>query len=187
MNDELSKKGFKNLVNWTRGVDRSLFRVKQYPLNKKLVIIYVGRISVEKNIEAFLNLEIFATKIVVGDGPEKERLEKLYPDATWLGALTGEDLVDAYNSANVFVFPSKTDTFGLVNIEALCCGLPIAAYPVTGPKDIVIQGKNGYLDENLLFAVLQCTSINKKDIEETSKQYTWERCANIFLETLTKE
>lgn len=186
MNEELTNKGFTNLVNWPRGVNRSLFKDTGTPLNKQLVIIYVGRVSIEKNIEAFLDLKLSAHKIVVGDGPEKERLEKLYPEVTWLGALTGKDLVNAYNSANVFVFPSKSDTYGIVNLEANACGLPIAAYPVTGPIDIVVQGKNGYLDNNLELAVLKCVRIDKKDIKTISKRHTWENCANIFLKTAIK-
>ena len=183
MVDELKEHGFVgDIIPWTRGVDRSLFS----PLPKKAhgnFILCVTRVSKEKNLEAFCELN-HPRKVIVGDGPYKEELRAKYPEVHFAGKHTGTSLVRWYNSAEVFVFPSKTDTFGIVIIEAMSCGTPVAAYPVTGPKDIIDQGKTGYMDENLSVAVAQCLKMNRKTVEKGSRKWTWERCWEIFKENL---
>lgn len=186
MKEELETNGFGNLVVWTRGVDRKLFKHIPRTNNTSPILIYVGRVSIEKNIEAYLNIDLPYQKLVVGDGPELELLKSKYPKVTFLGSLSGNALVKAYNLGDVFVFPSKTDTFGLVQIEANACGLPIAAYPVTGPKDIIVQGMNGFMSVDLKEAVVNCLGINKSTISEVSDKYTWDECTKIFLEALVK-
>lgn len=137
--DELRAHGFANVCLWSRGVDVDLFRLLDppRPRDRPPVWLYVGRLAVEKNIEAFLELDLPGTKMVVGDGPDRARLAAKYPGTRFTGALEGEELVRAYNGADVLVFPSRTDTFGLVLLEALACGLSVAAYPVPGPLDVV--------------------------------------------------
>src|SRR6202000_815221 len=128
--------GFRNVVLWPRGVDATLFYPREADLGlPRPVFVCVGRVAVEKNLEAFLDLDLPGTKIVVGDGPARAELEHKYPDAVFLGSFDAERLADAYAAADVFVFPSKTDTFGLVLLEALASGLPVAAFPVPGPRD----------------------------------------------------
>src|SRR5262249_22628673 len=147
---ELAARGFQNLRRWSRGVDLTLFspRVKTWAQYPRPIQLYAGRVSKEKNIEAFLDLKRPGTKVVVGDGPYRERLQRDYPRAVFLGYRTGASLAEAYANADVFVFPSKTDTFGLVMIEAMACGIPVAAYPVVGPIDIVTDLKVGCLDSD---------------------------------------
>ena len=134
---ELEDRHLSHLVVWGRGVDTELFRPMPRAPRSKPRLLYVGRVSVEKNVEAFLELDVDAEKIVVGDGPQRAELERRYPSARWLGYLRGPALVRCYADADVFVFPSRTDTFGLVMLEAMACGTPVAAYPVTGPVDVV--------------------------------------------------
>jgi glycosyltransferase involved in cell wall biosynthesis len=158
----LTSRGFKNLRAWTRGVDTSLFHPRpelSWDLPKP-VFIYVGRVSIEKNIEAFLSLQLPGTRVVVGDGPDLQRLKTLYPDAVFLGKLAGEDLAEAYCKSDVFVFPSKTDTFGVVLLEAIACGVPVAAYPVTGPIDVV-SADTGRLDVDLKAAAMAAARLGK--------------------------
>ena len=185
MKHELEEKGFENLTIWTRGVDQNLFNPNKR--TKKSVIptyLYVGRISVEKNIETFLNIETFGKKVVVGDGPQLKELKQKYKTVEFVGAKQGIELAEYYANADVFVFPSKSDTFGVVMIEALASGLPIAAYPVTGPIDIVKNGYNGILSDDLKYALDFCLYVSKNDCRESVKDYTWKKCAEIFFNHL---
>lgn len=169
---------------WSRGVDLELFhpRPKTPSDFPRPHLLYVGRVSKEKGIEDFLKAKTPGTKFVVGDGPIRERLEKLYPEAKFLGYRRGLALAEVYANCDLFVFPSRTDTFGLVLIEALASGLPVAAYPVLGPIDIVDDEKAGALDENLEVAVeralKRCDSANAVAL---GRQYTWERCTDQLL------
>ena len=140
MRDELERHGFRNISPWSRGVDTELFnpdRPKVFEDLAKPIFLYVGRVAVEKNIEAFLALDLPGTKVVVGDGPQLHELTAKYPEARFLGSRFGEELAAAYASADVFVFPSLTDTFGLVILEAMAAGTPVAAFPAPGPIDII--------------------------------------------------
>ena len=182
---DLASRGFRNLRRWSRGVDLSVFtpRGKSWSEYVRPVMLYAGRVSKEKNIEAFLNLYQPGTKVVVGDGPHRERLQRDYPGVIFLGYRTGTALAQAYTNADVFVFPSKTDTFGLVMIEAMACGVPVAAYPVVGPFDVVTDPKVGCLDEDLGRAV--DVALREGDPESCvrhARQFTWERCTDQLLE-----
>lgn len=160
---ELQGRGFQRIRRWTRGVDTELFRPRHERIldSRAPIFLSVGRVAVEKNLEAFLSLDLPGTKVVVGDGPARTDLQKKYPQARFLGALAGEDLARVYASADVFVFPSLTDTFGIVLLEALASGLPIAAYPVTGPADVVGDSASGILHEDLREAALSALEIPK--------------------------
>jgi glycosyltransferase involved in cell wall biosynthesis len=149
------------------------------------VLLSVGRVSVEKGLDDFCRLNIpGATKIVVGDGPYRRELERRYPDIDFVGAKTGTELACYYAQADVFVFSSRADTFGVVNIEALACGTPVAAYPVPGPKDIVEPGLTGFLNDNLRLAVQQCLTLDRTEVEDASLKWTWAECWRIFEENL---
>lgn len=187
MKRELEYHGFKNLTVWTRGVDQKLFNPnKRKTISRQQTnYLYVGRISIEKNITAFLDLKIAGKKIVVGDGPQLKKLKEKYKDVEFIGVKLGKELSEYYANADVFVFPSKSDTFGVVLIEALASGTPVAAYPVTGPIDVIKSGRNGFLDENLGLAVSNCIHLaNRTLCRESVKDYTWENCAQIFLDHL---
>jgi len=180
---DLETRGFEHIMPWTRGVDTDLFRprdVRKFG-NDKPVYIYVGRVAVEKNIEAFLQLALDGRKVVVGTGPMLGTLKAQYPDVTFTGKLTGEDLAEAYASADVFVFPSVTDTFGIVLLEAIASGLPVAAFPVTGPIDNVIPGITGVLDKDLGVAVEAALQLSRDGIREKALQYSWQNAARIFM------
>ena len=179
----------KNLVVWSRGADLELFHPSlrwNKPADSPRNLVYVGRVSIEKNLESFLDLDIPNTrKIIVGDGPDRNRLEAAYPDALFTGYKHGETLARAYADGDVFVFPSKTDTFGIVMIEANACGTPVAAYPVTGPKDFVVNGKNGYLNDDLQTAIEQCFTLNREDVRQYAEErYSWESSAKTFFDVL---
>ena len=146
----------------------------------------MGRVSIEKNIRAFLDLDLEGTKLVVGKGPDLDKLKKEYPEAIFKGERTNGELASYFASSDVFVFPSKTDTFGIVIIEALKCGLPVAAYPVAGPKDIFNGSNIGSLNENLKQAALDAINADRSECIEHAKKYTWENCAKIFLNTAVK-
>lgn len=193
MKEELASQGFdaKKLVVWGRGVDSNIFKPTIGWLNfypgadlPRPLYMNVGRVSVEKNLEAFYKLDMPGTKIQVGDGPMLETYKAKYPDVLFVGARKGEDLAQCYTNADVMVFPSKSDTFGLVMIEAMRCGCPVAAYPVTGPKDIVLNGKNGYMNEDLAMAVNLCSLIPRGDVLKYSEQFTWENATAKFVQTL---
>jgi glycosyltransferase involved in cell wall biosynthesis len=179
-----------NLTVWSRGTDLELFnpRLRQNnPENGSSRLLYVGRVSVEKNLEAFLDLNIPDThKVIVGDGPDRERLETEYPDVQFLGYRSGEELAKCYADADVFVFPSKTDTFGIVMIEANACGTPVAAYPVTGPLDFVENDINGFLHEDLEMAVIECLEHSDRNRcrQFVEDHYSWATSAEIFEKAL---
>lgn len=183
--DSLVSRGFKNVQLWGRGVDIDLF--KPGPKAAKLdfsgggpVLLFVGRVAVEKNIAAFLDLEIDGTKIIVGDGPMIDELRGRYPDVIFAGAKHGEDLASYYNVADVFVFPSLTDTFGLVMLEALACGVPVAAYPVMGPRDVVTDDNVGCLHEDLSEAIKVALTRRSADCVAFAKQRSWTASAETF-------
>jgi glycosyltransferase involved in cell wall biosynthesis len=185
---ELAAHGIGPLVPWGRGVDQSLFAAGAEPLAAMAalpgpVMLYVGRVAVEKNIEAFLQVEHPGTRVVVGDGPARAELQARYPDAVFLGKLEGEALAAAYAAADVFVFPSRTDTFGLVIIEALASGVPVAAYPVTGPRDLVVPGV-GALDEDLDAAIARALLCDRAACAAYGAGFTWRASAEQFLAAL---
>lgn len=179
---DLRERGFANIVRWTRGVDTKLFRPAQERVrnNAEPVFIYVGRVSVEKNIEEFLQLDLPGSKVVVGDGPERKRLEAAYPHVRFTGALEGEALASAYRSADVFVFPSKTDTFGLVLLEAMASGLPVAAFPVMGPADVIGSSGCGVLSEDLRQAALDALDIPAQRCVNYAARFGWDESVNQF-------
>lgn len=186
MRDTLQGWGLENVHVFSRGVDTTVFntaRRTSLPWPRP-IMLYVGRIAPEKNLEAFLNLDLPGTKIIVGDGPARLALEGAYPDAQFVGAHRDETLARWYASADVFVFPSRTDTFGIVNIEAMGCGTPVAAYPVPGPKDIVQQGVNGWLDEDLKTAIQRCLALPRELIPDSVRDYHWADVGNAFLKRL---
>lgn len=186
LKDELESYGFKNLVYWSRGVDADLFtpQPKGFLKSEGPISMYVGRVAVEKNIESFLSLDIPGTKYVIGDGPALSMLKEKYPDVKFLGYKRGADLARHVAAADVFVFPSKTDTFGIVLIEAMACGVPVAAYPVTGPSNIIENGVTGILDTNLKTAVLKALELNPEDCFKAARSYSWEKCTGQFFSNL---
>jgi glycosyltransferase involved in cell wall biosynthesis len=184
---ELEARGFTNVADWCRGVDTELFRPDRAPALElpRPVFLYVGRVAVEKNLGAFLAMPIRAgSKLVVGDGPQLAELRARYPAAHFAGARSGEDLARHYASADVFVFPSLTDTFGLVLLEALAAGLPVAAYPVPGPLDVIGGSGCGVLDPDLGRAAAQALEIPRARCREYALKFTWRRCAEQFLHNL---
>jgi glycosyltransferase involved in cell wall biosynthesis len=186
LKNELEQHGMKNLVLWSRGVDTKLFRPypKSFLEDARPIFIYMGRVAVEKNIEAFLKLDLPGTQYVVGDGPALEEMMQRYPKVKFTGFKKNEDLVRYLAAADVFVFPSRTDTFGLVIIEALACGLPVAAYPVRGPLDIIEEGVTGYLNEDLKQAAMQGLALDSYQCREGALNYTWAACTKQFLKNL---
>lgn len=180
---ELSARGFRRLMRWSRGVDHELFHpgaATDLGLERP-VYLYAGRLAVEKNVEAFLSLDLPGTKLVVGDGPARAALEASYPKARFLGVKTSEELATLYASADVFVFPSRTDTFGMVLLEAMACGLPVAAFPVAGPLDVVGASGAGVLSEDLQAACLAATNIPRDIPRAHALTFTWEASARQFL------
>ncbi|NBW84611.1 MAG: glycosyltransferase family 1 protein [Proteobacteria bacterium] len=182
--EELEKRGFRNLSIWSRGIDFKKFKDTSIKLNHKDYLLYVGRVSKEKNIEAFLNIETTHEKVVVGDGPYRQTLQKKFPRVKFVGCKTGPELAAWYRNASVFVFPSMTDTFGIVVIEALFCGVPVAAYPVTGPLDIVEEGITGSLDHDLKKAIDKALQINRENCTKNAEKYTWRNVAKQFISSL---
>jgi len=180
---ELRLRGFRNVVLWSRGVDTKLFHPRDVDICLPgPVFLCVGRVAVEKNLEAFLDLDLPGTKLIVGDGPARARLERKYPRAIFLGARHGEELAEIYAACDVFVFPSKTDTFGLVLLEALASGLPIAAFPVKGPRDVIGSAPVGVLSDDLRSACLQALSVPREACVEFATAHTWEASARVFIE-----
>ena len=179
-------RGFKNVVIWTRGVRTEVFKPDE-PLDYALprpIWIYIGRVAVEKNIEEFLKLDLGGSKIVIGDGPDRARLTGLYDDTRFLGYKFGRELARHLAGADVFVFPSKTDTFGIVMLEAMACGLPVAALPVTGPIDVVRQGKTGILDQNLGRACQRALALDREDCRQYAELHCWRKSADQFVSHL---
>lgn len=181
---ELERWGFGNLVVWGRGVDTERFRPFPRSPRERPRLLYVGRVAVEKNIEAFLDLDVRADKVVVGDGPARADLQRRYPHAIWRGYRHGDELVAEYADADVFVFPSLTDTFGLVLLEALACGTPVAGYPVTGPRDVVVPGVTGVLSDDLADAVRQALLLDRGACREYAERQSWRRIAERFVDSL---
>lgn len=184
MVDELKEHKFTgNIIPWTRGVDRNIF----YPREKTtdLTLLNVGRVSKEKGLDDFCALQYpNSKKIVVGDGPYRKELEEKYKDVEFVGVKRGNELAEYYANSDVFVFPSKEDTFGIVMIEAMACGVPVAAYNVTGPKDVIDQYETGFMDDSLSIAIDHCLDLDRNDVYEKSKKWTWENCWLIFRDNL---
>ena len=179
---ELSARGFERILPWTRGVDTCTFApLPERRFGAGPVFLCVGRVAVEKNLPAFLDLNLPGRKVVVGEGPQLAELRARYPRVTFTGKLTGADLAECYASADVFVLPSRTETFGIVQLEAMASGLPVAAYPVTGPVDLVTPGVTGVLSENLREAALAALTLDKTKIRAKALDYSWENAARLFL------
>ncbi|MGB0723333.1 MAG: glycosyltransferase family 4 protein [Gammaproteobacteria bacterium] len=189
MREELEAWNFKHIVKWSRGVDIERFR----PLaeDEKIiecdepVFMYIGRVAVEKNIEAFLKIDLPGRKYVVGGGPALDKLRAAYPDVVFTGYKENGELARHVGSADVMVFPSLTDTFGLVMLEAMATGAPVAAFPVAGPKDVVQNGVNGYLDEDLRAAALKALEVDRASCRTFAEGYSWEACTRQFLDNLS--
>ena len=180
---EFKGRGFKNLGMWTRGVDTELFSpahaiALDFP---RPIFVSVGRIAVEKNLEAFLSLDLPGTKVVIGQGPQEAALQRRFPDAKFLGLLEDNVLAAHLAAADVFVFPSRTDTFGVVQLEALACGVPIAAFPVTGPRDVIADNPIGVLDEDLRAACLGALRMSREACRSFALSRSWESSARQFI------
>jgi glycosyltransferase involved in cell wall biosynthesis len=182
----LEARGFRNLALWGRGVDTDLFRPrrKDFLDLPRPVWLYIGRVAVEKGVEDFLKLDLPGTKLVVGDGPATAGLRARYPGAVYAGYRHGEDLAAHIAASDVFVFPSRTDTFGLVLLEAMACGVPVAAYPVTGPIDVVRNGVTGVLDEDLRAAAMAALDLDPDACRAQALQNSWEAATRQFLASL---
>ena len=188
---ELQAHGFDGeIVPWTRGVDRDIFNPSQRTatLSNGPILVCVSRVSKEKNLDDFCRLEYpNAIKIMVGDGPYRKELESKYPDVSFVGFKTGMDLARYYAMADVFVFPSQWETFGIVMIEAMACGTPVAAYPCQGPLDVVDQGITGYMNDNLITAIDQCLSLDREQVLAGSHRWSWQRAWEIFRDNLVEK
>jgi glycosyltransferase involved in cell wall biosynthesis len=181
--EELGNRGFTHLAMWTRGVDTDLFRPERAVALDlpRPIFISVGRLAVEKNVAAFLALDLPGSKVVIGDGPQAAELQRRFPNAHFLGQLEGESLAAHLAAADVFVFPSRTDTFGVVQLEALACGVPVAAYPVPGPRDVIGDNSVGVLDNDLKFACLKALTISRAACRAFALIRSWERSALQFI------
>jgi glycosyltransferase involved in cell wall biosynthesis len=181
---ELAERGFHDVKLWPRGVDANLFRPRNGGVLDlpRPIFLTVGRLAVEKNVEAFLALDLPGTKLVVGDGPARASLAKAYPAAVFVGSKQGEELAALYAAADVFVFPSRTDTFGLVLLEALASGVPVAAFPAPAPRDVIGEEPVGALDEDLRLACLAALECSREDCRDFAESMTWESSARIFIE-----
>lgn len=184
--NELRQRGFERILAWTRGVDTEVYRPRAQvtPSRNDPVFLYVGRVAVEKNIEAFLELRLPGRKVVVGSGPQLAELRRRYPDTEFTGPKFGDELARLYASASVFVFPSRTDTFGLVLLEALASGVPVAAYNVTGPKDVVDDPAVGVLGDDLQSAALAALELDSVRCRNHALRYSWPNCAQSFLDNV---
>jgi glycosyltransferase involved in cell wall biosynthesis len=183
LTSELTERGFKNIGRWTRGVDVDLFRPDRvanldFP---RPIFMTLGRVAVEKNIDAFLALDLPGTKVVIGKGPQEEELKRRFPDAKFLGHMDNGVLASHLAAADVFVFPSLTDTFGIVQLEALASGVPVAAFPVTGPKDVIADHPIGALNEDLRTACLEALKASRETCREFALKYSWENSARQFI------
>jgi len=185
---ELESTGFKNIVIVPLGVDVELFvrnPIPSLPAPPKPVFVYFSRLAPEKSPEEFLQLEFPGTKLVIGDGPDRTKLEKKYGKKNkFVGYKHGQELVDWLSLCDVFVFPSRTETFGLVALEALACGIPVAAHNLMGPRDIITEGKDGYLSEDLREAALKCLKLSSSDCRAKALQYSWEHSTDMFIKNL---
>ena len=193
---ELNGRGIARTRRWSRGIDHWLFnprgdRNEDLALLPRPILLCVGRVAAEKNLEAFLSAPVAGTKVIVGDGPALEDLSRRYPEAVFTGSLTGEDLAAVYRSADCFVFPSRTDTFGLVPVEALACGVPVAAYPVPGPLDVIgragcgpdgtMPATIGVLDEDLGLAIEKALRLDRVAAAAFAAAFSWERATDEFI------
>src|SRR6195256_5839957 len=188
LRQELGARGFRKLGTWTRGVDTDLFRPDD-PAELDLprpIFMTMGRVAVEKNLEAFLALNLPGSKVVIGDGPQKAALELKYPKAKFLGEKKGQDLTAHLAAADVFVFPSLTDTFGVVQLEALACGTPVAAFPVTGPLDVIADHPIGALDTDLRSACMRALDVNRETCRSFALERSWENSARQFIGNLSE-
>ncbi len=181
---KLAAQGFERLVLWTRGVDTGVFH-PDHPAPPALELprplwVCAGRVAVEKNLEAFLSLELPGSKVIIGDGPARASLQQRHPGAYFAGYRFGEELAAWLSACDVFVFPSRTDTFGLVMLEAMACGLPVAAYPVNGPIDVIRPGVSGVLDEDLRKACLAALTLERPAVRREACRYSWEAAARQF-------
>ena len=191
--NELAKRGFTNIARWSRGVDTNLYRPRPEAKDHtgpfhgltRPIHLYVGRVAVEKNVEAFLSLDVPGTKVVVGDGPQLAELKRRFPRTVFTGTKTGQDLARHYSAADSFVFPSRTDTFGLVLLEALASGLPVAAYPVPGPLDVIGAGGPGVLDEDLGRALTQALTLSPEACRAHAMDFSWQASTRQFVKNLT--
>ncbi len=181
---DLLDQGFTNVAAWSHGVDLETFH-PDGPRNAldsdRPIFLYVGRVAVEKNLAAFLSLDLPGSKWVAGVGPQRAALERQFPDVRWLGVLDHVQLAAAYRSADVFVFPSRTDTFGLVMLEAMACGCPVAAYPVTGPLDVIGDSPAGVMREDLREACLAAMEIGRELPRQHAEQFSWSNASYLFL------
>jgi glycosyltransferase involved in cell wall biosynthesis len=188
LRDELTARGFRNIRSWSRGVDLGLFKPEPREAWNlpRPVFLYVGRVAVEKNIGTFLELDLPGSKVVVGGGPILSRLRREYPNVLFTGPRYGESLAGAYAGADAFVFPSVTDTFGLVLLEALACGTPVAAFPVTGPIDVLADahGRIGAVNADLRVAALEALKADRAACRAHAERYSWHACAEVFLSHL---
>ena len=183
---ELQQYGFDNVVIWSRGVDTKLFRPRDRDFLSlpRPISMYAGRVAVEKNLHEFLGADLPGSKVIVGGGPDLEKLKQQYPDVCFAGYRFGDELAQWLSAADVFVFPSRTDTFGLVMLEAMACGTPVAAYPVTGPVDVVRDGYSGALHDDLVTAIDRALQLNRGDCRAAALERTWERATGQFLSHL---
>ena len=183
---DLKSWGFDNVVLWGRGVDLDIFQFKRSQRLKTAppIFLYVGRVAVEKNVEAFVSLDLPGSKWVVGEGPALAAIRARYPDVSYLGVLDQHELAEVYAAADVFVFPSKTDTFGLVLLEAMACGLPVAAYPVTGPLDVIGSSGAGAMHEDLRTACLKALEIERASARSHAERFSWRNATEQFLRHL---
>jgi len=186
MVEELRAHGFDGeIISWTRGVDRDVFRPEHRVETVSRYLLCVSRVSKEKNLEAFFEMDYPGyLKVMVGDGPMLEIYKKQYPDVHFTGYKTGLDLAHYYANAEVFVFPSQWETFGIVMIEAMACGTPVAAFPVQGPSDVVEQGVTGFLEEDLATAVHRCLGLSRNKVLAGSQKWSWQRAWEIFRDNL---
>lgn len=192
---ELTAWGFTNVRHWAHGVDTTTFRPNQKDYfdsvlkksgRQRPLFLYVGRVTIEKNLTAFLDLDLPGSKVVVGSGPQRDALVRAYPDVHFHIANGDDELRQCFNSGDVFVFPSRTDTFGLVMLEALACGVPVAAFPVTGPRDVLgdAAGRAGIMDEDLRSAALRALELDPATCRAHAEAFSWDEVARQFLENL---
>ena len=188
MVNDLVDHGFDGtVIPWTRGVDRDIFNpsYRTETVVNHPILVCVSRVSKEKNLDAFCELDYpGAIKIMVGDGPYRKELEKKYPDVQFVGFKTGKELAKYYAMADVFVFPSRWETFGIVMIEAMACGTPVAAYPAAGPMDVIREGSTGFMEKDLSTAVYRCLGLDRDKVQEYSMEWSWEHCWKIFKDNL---
>jgi glycosyltransferase involved in cell wall biosynthesis len=190
MRDELIARGFRNVASWSRGVDTDLFhpdkrnRPDPFAGLARPIWLNVGRVAVEKNIEAFLALDLPGTKVVVGDGPQRDDLMRRFPEAVFPGAQFGEELATSFAHADVFVFPSLTDTFGLVILEAMAAGTPVSGFDAPGPKDLIPGTGAGAVSDDLRAACMEALACSRETARTYAEGFSWRACAEVFIANL---